>query len=255
MPETEINSEVKIDTKVYPHDCPVCGMSTNYTYGIDDGKDKSAWYRCNCGVIFQKDLPVHGCYDEEYVKGYADFKDVDLVQTHAARAYASLIEELTYGRRMLDVGFNLPQNMNYFKDRGWITQGIDINPTFKDSKNIFVGDFAKYEKLHPEYSLIWMSHVLEHFENPIGVLQKAKDLLVEDGVLYISTPDIEFMNKTGVSGWPHWNKREHYVMWSLDALVRELERLGFKIIMKRRNFSSRFVAWFDLQILCQRNYF
>jgi hypothetical protein len=44
-------------------------------------------------------------------------------------------------------------------------------------------------------------------------------------------------------------------MWNESALVRELERLGFKVIMKRRNFSARFASWFDLQILCQKNYF
>jgi hypothetical protein len=48
---------------------------------------------------------------------------------------------------------------------------------------------------------------------------------------------------------------EHNIMWTESALKRELERLGFKIIMSRRNYASRFMKWYDLQVIAQKNYF
>jgi len=109
--------------------------------------------------------------------------------------------------------------------------------------------------LERKFDLIWMGNVLESMEDPILALKRAYDLLDQKGVLYISTPDVDFINKTGISGWPHFKGKEHNVIWSEKALCRELERIGFKIVMSRRNFSSRFMKWFDLHIICERNYF
>ena len=236
--------------------CPICGIETNNELRIMSKEDgESDWYFCTCGVVFQKEKPKHGCYDENYMGQYACAKEADLVQIHAGRTYATVIEELVDGRKMLDVGFNLPQNMHFFRERGWITTGIDINPTFKGESSIITGSFETYDKFKDTYDLIWMSHVFEHFDNPIEVLKKCRGLLSEGGVLYISTPDIDFMSKTGTSNWPHWTKNEHHIMWSIRSLVRELERLDFNVVLKRRNYSSRFSSWFDLQIIAQKNYF
>lgn len=262
----------KQDELIYPKKCPVCGVDTNYVYRIESGKtgEKSTWYKCQNGVVFQKDLPKHDIYNKEYLEHYVGIKENQT--THAARTYAPIIEELMYGRMMLDVGFGAPFNMKFFEDRGWLIWGIDRNEEIQPGGNIYKGNFMTYDfspnidkkrlkgiigtdKVKRTFDLIWMSHVLEHLNDPIGALKKAYDLLSEAGVIYISTPDIDFINKTGISGWPHWKEREHYIMWSERALVRELERLGFKTILKRRNFSSRFVSWWDVQYIGQKNYF
>jgi len=44
-------------------------------------------------------------------------------------------------------------------------------------------------------------------------------------------------------------------MWNKESLVRELERLGFEVIMARSNFSARFGYYFDLHIIAQKTYF
>ena len=245
-----------VDTKVYPQTCPICSIDTNTALRIVSKEDgDSDWYFCTCGVVFQKDKPGHGHYDDKYIGQYAGAKEADLIQVHAAKTFAPIIEELTYGRKMLDVGFNLPQNMHFFRERGWVTTGLDINPTFKGESSILTGNFETYCEFKQEYDLIWMSHVFEHFDDPINALKKCRELLSETGVLYLSTPDIDFMSKTGTSNWPHWTKNEHYIMWNLRSLVRELERLDFNVVLKRRNYSSRFTSWFDIQLIAQKKYF
>ena len=262
-------------TCVEPKCCPVCGVATSYSYDIEEGETglSAAWYRCGCGVIFQENFPAADCYDEKYAEDYIKMKEADVRQTHAARTYAPLIEELTYGRTMLDVGFATGRNMKFFEDRGWITFGIDVNPSIAGKGQFYKGDFSTYDfniplvndqlkaiageagKIERKFDLIWMSHVLEHFNDPIGVINKAKDLLTETGVLYIAVPDAEFINKMGVAGFPHWKKREHYTIWTEPALKREVERTGMKVVMSRRNFAQRFASWFDIQLIAQKNYF
>jgi SAM-dependent methyltransferase len=267
-------TQEKSGKQIIPHNCPICGVQTNYAYVTIDPKEnaEAVWFRCQCGIIFQDEMPKHGCYDERYTAAYAAMKEHDLRVSHAAYTIAPLIEELTYGRMMLDVGFNDPANMKFFEDRGWLTWGIDVNPSLTGKGNLYRGDFMTYDfqpqikdaelkqladekKIVRKFDLIWMSHVFEHFNDPIATLHRAYDLLDGAGVLYISTPDIDFINKTGVSEFPHWKKDEHYIMWSEGALKREVERTGFKVIMSRRNFSSRYSSWYDIQMLAQKNYF
>jgi 2-polyprenyl-3-methyl-5-hydroxy-6-metoxy-1,4-benzoquinol methylase len=240
---------------------------------IQDSKtnDTSVWYFCQCGVVFQSEFPVgKEIYDEKYVAQLAEGKQARERYNYLLRLYAPLIEELTYGRMMLEVGFCVPFILQSMEERGWLTWAIDVNPTLTGKGNIYKGDFLTYdfslsgdsiqqatglEKIDRKFDLIWMGHVLEHLPDPLAALNKAYDLLSPDGVLFISTPDTDFIYKHTVRGWPHLKGKEHYILWSERALCRELERLGFNIIMKRRNISSKFMSWFDLHIICQRRYF
>jgi len=200
----------------------------------------------------------------------ADAKQAQERYEYLLRLYAPLIEELTYGRMMLDIGYGVPFILDAMKERGWLTWGIDINPLLIGKGNLYNGDFTTYDfnfegeqifyatgvkKLDRKFDLIWMGNVLESMEDPLLALKRAYDLLDQKGVLYVSTPDIDFISKTGISGWPHFKGKEYNVIWSEQALCRELERIGFKIVMSRRNYSSRFIRWFDVHCIAQKNYF
>lgn len=276
MPESK-KSTTDESKLVLPLRCPICQKETNYAYRINhaDTKESSDWRHCPCGVIFQTEQPKHDKYNEKYIADYMGAKEARIRGYHAAYTYAPIIEELTYGRMLLDVGFNTTYIMDFFNERGWLTWGIDVNKDTNAIGNIYKGDFINYDfqphvkedadeevkkrikdgRIKRTFDLIWMSHVLEHFKDPIAALKKAKDLLSPTGAIYIATPDIDFITKTGTPYFPHWKKDEHYIMWSERALVRELERLGFNIVMKRRNYSSRFISYYDVHIIAQQDYF
>lgn len=271
MPESSPSSTEEKTIK--PRTCPVCGAPCFHAFPIEEKPGKvGTWYHCSCGVVFQDELPSHSGYNEKYAKDYFDMKEGNVRLIHSARTYANLIEELTYGRQMLDVGYCVPNVLNFFQERGWIPWGIDVNPTISGKGNLYKGDFLTYDfdipakteelkalaggdNFRREFDLIWMNHSFEHFNDPLAALRKSHDLLSESGVLYIACPDIDFIHTNNLQGFPHFKKDEHYVMWSKRALVRELERVGFNVVMARRNFSSRFSSWFDVQIIAQKNYF
>ena len=270
----DVVTEKKSSTiRVTPQFCPICNVETIKADAIEYGKtgDRSLWFECGCGVWFQDKFPEGlEAYDEKYIANLAEGKSAKERYEYLLRLYAPLIEELTFGRMMLDVGFCVPYILSAMKERGWLTWAIDVNPTLTGQGNIYKGDFLNYdfslsndsvkqatgaEKLDRKFDLIWMGHVLEHMRDPLAALNKVYELLDPKGVLFISTPDVEFIYKNTVAGWPYFKKKEHYILWSERALVRELERLGFNIIMKRRNYSSRFCSWFDLHVICQKRYF
>jgi len=256
-----------------PQQCPICGVNSISADAIEDGKtgERSIWFKCNCGVIFQDKFPEGlEAYNAKYIAQLAEGKSAKERYGYLLRLYAPLIEELTYGRMMLDVGFCVPFILDDMTKRGWLTWAIDINPTLTGQGNIYKGDFTNYDfslsnesvkqatgedRINRTFDLIWMGHVLEHMPDPIMALNKSYDLLSESGVLFISTPDIGFIQQHTIQGWPYFKRKEHYILWSERALCRELERLGFNIILKHRNFSSRFMSWMDLHIIAQRRYF
>lgn len=266
-------SEKKNDQFVEPEVCPVCKVATSYVYGLKDEKNaESMWYRCSCGIIFQSEFPKNDCYDKKYFASIDQGKENNKRLAHAGYTYGNLIEELTYGRMMLDVGYCSTKNMDFFKDRGWITFGIDVNKDVGGVGRLYRGDFMTYDFGIPagtpelkelaggdtfdrKFDLIFMNHVLEHFNDPLGALKKAQSLLSETGVLYIGVPDADFIMKTGVGGFPHFKKDEHYTLWTEDALKNEIERLGMKVIMSRRNYSSRYSSWYDIHLIAQNRYF
>ena len=263
-----------MNTDIHPKACPICGLVTKYIYRIEHGEkgDISTWFRCNCGVIFNNDIPDGSKYDKKYVNDYM-VPSVIKRSITGATTYAPLLEKLTYGREMLDVGFTCNYNIREFERRGWLAYGIDINKSICGHDNIYTGDFLDYDfniKVDKEtlekntgstivpartFDLIWMGDVLEALHDPIAGLKKANSLLSESGVLYISTPDIDFISRTGVPAFPHWRKDENYVMWSERSLKRELERLGLQVIMCVRNFHSCFHSFFNLHIIAQKIYY
>jgi len=209
-----------------------------------------------CGIIFQENVHDKVLKDQKFIEDHKEIKESRETETHAARIYSGVLECLTYGRKFLDIGFGTGQVMQYFVDRGWVSFGMDSNKDIKETDRIFQDDFELTNKLGREqYDLVWMSFILEKFHNPILALKKAYDILQEDGVIYISTPDIDFHFSKPTDQWTHWNMKENYIMWSEKALCAELEKIGFNIIIKRRNFNKAFGYYFDLQIIAQKVYF
>ena len=79
---------------------------------------------------------------------------------------------------------------------------------------IFVGQFVDFS--FPEkFSLIHMSHVLEHVPDPNHWLQKAKEMLETDGILVINVP-----NKFSLSSRLQWF---FYQAWSKATILWFLE--------------------------------
>lgn len=247
-----------MEFKVEKRLCPICNRATIRANAISQTKDKDdagLWYSCSCGVMFNANIPAYTDTEED-IKISKDIKEYPMPRIQAARVYAPIIEELTLSRKMLDVGFQAPETMDFMKQRGWVTFGIDNNPAIKGTNRIIADDFETYKDFcKEEFDLVWMSHVLERFKDPMKALIHARTILKENGVIYIATPDIDFLYSKLYQEWPHWDKKKNYIMFNETSLKRELERLGFKVIVNVRNYYSRFGHFCDLHIVAQKVYF
>lgn len=249
---TEQNNEVSLIK------CPACNAYVCHAYYMQDAhtKKRSKWFSCKCGVVTQSKKP-EGVYDQKYydkhsnlgVKKQAEYE-------YPIRVYAPIIEELIYGRRVLIIGADNEYQSDYFKTRGWVPTTIDKNTRYTNSKDFIAGDFEthKFNEAH-KYNLIWVYQTLECLNDPIGSLALCRTMLAEDGIIFIGTPDTDFINTRSSSNFIHWKHDYHHIMWNRSSLTRQLEKLDFQIILSRQNYEHRFPYWDDLHILAQRKFF
>jgi len=238
--------------------CPVCLSYVSHIYFMQDAKTKtqSKWYSCACGVVWNSQKP-NIIYDRKYWDKYDQFdKKLKDAYEYPIRIYAPLIEELIYGRRVLIIGQTTNHQCEEFKRRGWIPTVIDKNNTFDNDDGYISDNFETHEFPESEkYSMVWIYHTLECFEKPVEALSKIKSLLTEDGILFIGTPDTDFIHTRGSCGFIHWKPDMNYLMWNKRSLIRHLETLGFNVIMARQNYEHRFPIWDDLHCIAQKKFF
>ncbi len=229
--------------------CPVCGekIKTSFTVKEEDGTSVD-WLWCVCGSIFHQKGIKKDYFNEDYLKEIKEFKMVEDRYHLITRTYVPLVEELTYGRKFLDVGFGLPILIEDMRKRGWVSDGIDL------IKNDYItGDFETY-RFTDKYDFIFMGHVLESLKNPIGALYKAHELLNPSGVLMVMSIDAEAVWVTGMSQFGHWQSKEKWLFFSERQFKKVVKRLGYNIILKRKNFAKRWLAWNDFHVICQKSH-
>ena len=106
-----------------------------------------------------------------------------------------------------------------------------------------------------KYNLIWIYHTLECFLNPIVSLDLCAKILAEDGVIFIASPDTDFINIRSNSCFIHWKHDQNYIMWNKRAITKQMELLGFNTILCRSNYENRFPVWDDFHLIAQKRFF
>jgi len=226
--------------------CPVCQRETAIKFDVIEETGEIEWNICMCQTMFHSKFLDKKFFGKLYLKHWQNMADMKERFEYLQRTYIPIIEEGTYGRKFLDVGFTLPYGIDYLKNRGWITTGIDLVPNDR-----IQGDFETF-KFPEKLDYIHMGHCLESFHDPVRALQKAYRLLNYNGFLLITHPNPEMIFEIGLPNFGHWNYRQSRIFISKNSLEDIARRAGFDIVMSYRNISQRFVMHNDLHLLLQR---
>ena len=235
--------------------CPVCGRE-----GMKAADQGPAVYyhRCSfCDTVWLSDrseyeLARKDIYDENYVTKMNGAAGINGYRRLAER-YFYLLHYLAcaaHKRRpgpftFAEIGFSLPSVFTYFFNYGYDVTAMDmrvpdklrndLNMLVESGRLHFVeGDFEKWDTAQ-RFDVLWLSHVLEHFEDTLEVLRKIKGLLKETGVAFISSPDAENMKDFGVPGLlGHLHPKEHLFMYSLKTFGVLCAKAGLKVCFRER---------------------
>lgn len=103
-------------------------------------------------------------------------------------------------------------------------QNVDSSSNFKLLKG-FLGNIKTSQK----YSLVILSHVLEHIYNISDAINNLKDLIANDGRLYIEVPDANRYCDYFVSPF-HFFDMEHINHFTINSLKNLVKLNGFEVL-------------------------
>lgn len=201
--------------------------------------------QCNdCGIIWRTADSLH--ITKPYEEIYFDSKNYGKKRKHKVRKSGWLIDLASMFHvnfdSMLEVGCSIGYTLEAGEKRNIDSHGIDISNYAVEYCNdrglsASVSTFDQLIEKGKKYDLIFMQHVLEHFENPFATLDYCHSLLNENGILVILVPnsgyaravrqnsDHRFYSKAGVGS-------EHFAYFSYSNLSLTLQNSGFSVVQE-----------------------
>jgi predicted RNA-binding Zn-ribbon protein involved in translation (DUF1610 family) len=226
--------------------CVVCGGALRPALR----KDGFDLVSCpSCGMVMRARLPTRDELEEIYAPdyfeasaenpadGYADYLGDAERHRETARRRLSLIDGFAPSRgRLLDVG----AAAGFFVDEaigvGWDAEGIDIAAHVVEwgqrelDVPLRVAEVSAVQE-RGAFAAITMWDYIEHSLDPAGELARSNELLARDGIVALSTGDLDSVAaRVSRSRWHLLTPRHHNFFFSARTLVSLLERNGFDVL-------------------------
>ncbi|MEA2639188.1 MAG: hypothetical protein QOF51_582 [Chloroflexota bacterium] len=197
--------------------------------------------RCTaCGFVYQNPQPEPGTV----LSAYESIVDVRYAEEREGRVHTfgralAELEEYAVPGRLLDVGSHLGVFVEVAREGGWDAEGVEpsrwaANVARNRSLPVWCGTIGDLPAREP-YDVITMWDVIEHFTDPAGELRRAHELLRPDGLIAISTMDVDApVARLLGRHWP-WYMQMHLFYFSRRTLARLVEQAGFDVLNVRRH--------------------
>lgn len=230
--------------------CRVCHGRMEVKYSMKNTQGDELVYKlCRCGTVQHDDSVDKTKFNGEYLNNLRDTKFFQERIDYSRRTYFPIIEDASYGRESLDIGFGFEENIVEMRKRGWLADGIDLI-----QNQLTTGDFEAQE-FEPNmfWDLVIMHHVLASFDDPIKALRKAISIIKPGGLLFLMAPDTSLILRTTYAEFGHWAK-ENRTMLSLHRTIIECIRAGMEEtpLVAVSNQSKRFLYYNDYHLIMRK---
>lgn len=208
--------------------CKICGLV--YLNPRLDEKELSSLYD------IENNIP--GELNERVSKGH------DLHKIKKFRLALSLIKKYKKSvGKIFDLGCSTGIFMGLAAEEGWIPFGCDLNSSLVKLNRKLYGDNVKLQKGmnidFPErhFDVVTLFDSIEHMPDPISALQEASRILKDDGMIVVSTPNVDglfpkltywLLAKT-IGAWEHPTPPGHVFQFSRKTLSKALNKAGFEV--------------------------
>lgn len=138
---------------------------------------------------------------------------------------------------ILDVGSGLCVFLFRMKQAGWDCTALDpderscAHARQVAGVNAVCGDFMRVDT-PDRFDVVSLNKVLEHVEDPVAMLAKARDCLAPGGFVYIELPDGEAAASEGPGREEFFI--DHLHVFSAASFALMVERAGFNLLMLER---------------------
>ena len=172
------------------------------------------------------------------------------------RMVRGLLPRRTTALRVLDLACFEGDLLDGLQAEGWRTFGCDpseraVEAARAKGHQIWLGGVEDALRVIPaeeRFDLIIIAHTLEHATEPLAALQRAARLLEPDGLILISTPNldsaqIELFGPT----WAHWHPPFHRFVFSAKTLTDLAAASGLRCL-RIRSWSHPYWSWLSIRL-------
>ena len=136
---------------------------------------------------------------------------------------------------ILDIGCGSGNQMKYIRHRykPKKIEGLEISrrackEVAKNRLKIYNCKLSQFKNKN-KYSLVYMSHVIEHLHDPLIDIKRIHSLLADNGKLVVCTPNINSFEKVLFGKyWDGWDTPRHIYMFTPNSIKTLLMNNGFK---------------------------
>jgi SAM-dependent methyltransferase len=179
--------------------CTICSTASPFLLK----KDGYDLYRCpSCALVFVYPQPADTFLKEKvysYESGYQSNKTGAFGKQPKDKKTLKILEMLAeQGKEgaLLDVGCSNGEFMHFAERDGWNAYGVELNRRTAESArsnglNVFNGFLHDAKYPHEFFDAIFLGDVIEHVTSPRDFIKECTRILKKDGVLVISTPNLD----------------------------------------------------------------
>jgi 2-polyprenyl-3-methyl-5-hydroxy-6-metoxy-1,4-benzoquinol methylase len=246
--------------RVHYTSCPVCSSTDiNPLITLNDysiSKEQFVIWQCaDCTLRFTQDIPDEasvGRYyqSEDYIshsntqKGFIN-KAYQVVRSRTLKQKAKLIKSFTKENgNILDIGAGTGAFLNTMKQEDWNVVGIEPDAGARSqAKSLFGLKLQEPSSLNDldasTFDAITMWHVLEHVHQLHHYVERLKDLIKQDGKIFIAVPNYTSLDAQLYGNyWAGYDAPRHLYHFSPQSMQKLMQLHGLKIIEKKP-------MWFD----------
>ena len=132
------------------------------------------------------------------------------------------------GNSVLDIACNDGTQLNYFKDEGFKTFGIDPAENLhklSSENHTVVCDYFNADKFDRQFDVITAQNVFAHNSNPKEFLEHCDELMHEESVLYIQTSQAEMILNNQFDTIYH----EHVSFFNINSMNELVKRTNLTL--------------------------
>lgn len=227
--------------------CNLCGGTDRRV--LETAADGVRAVQCaRCRLIFLDPSPkfdsaVH--YDADYYRPWL---------AEQARQRAALwgkrvdfLDRFARAGRLLDVGCGDGSFLLAARERGWRVVGTEVSRwaagMLRDTRGLAIleGDLLHVNHLEMSVDVVTMWHVLEHMDRPLQTLMRARELLIENGILIVAVPNAGFTlfrvaypvaRLRRLRYYTPGERELHLHHFTPDTLRTMVETAGFRVVFE-----------------------
>lgn len=167
---------------------------------------------CNLYITGNSEEEIETTLKNYYKKNLASEVVKKTIETDHANNFGNYLKNLwkshyTYcmpffrnSKNLLEIGPGSGLALRMFEDIGFNVTGVESNENYvkfinqKLKKGRCIKGFFEDVELDRKFDIIWLSHCFEHVVRPDLLLEKCKNLLSNDGFIFIAVPDCNNIN-------------------------------------------------------------